>query len=80
VAFGDDAGVAGGLAVAAGGMDAPVFVGDAPADPLSGLTAAARAVQALEWDRGSIIDIALNDVIARAIASQYDPSIDQEVA
>ena len=43
VAFGDDAAVAGGVALAAGGPDDPVFVLDAVADPLSGLVAAAAA-------------------------------------
>ena len=85
VAFGDDAAVAGGLAVAAGGLDAPVFVGDAPADPLSGLAAAARAAQAVTADRGAIIDVALRDVVAGAIASQYhrptaQPNVSQPTA
>jgi hypothetical protein len=77
VAFGDDAAVAGGLAVMAGGVDAPVFVGDAPADPLTGLAAAVGAADAVTQGRGSIVDLALRDVIASAIASQYDSSINQ---
>jgi hypothetical protein len=80
VAFGDDAAVAGGLAVAAGGLDAPVFVGDAPADPLAGLAAAGRARRAVAAARGSIIDVALRDVVAGAIASQYDSVIDRAIS
>lgn len=65
VAFGDDAAVAGGLAVAAGGLDAPVFVGDAPADPLAGLNAAAAVVASL--GRGSMIDVSMVGSVARAL-------------
>lgn len=71
VAFGDDASVAGGLAVAAGGIDAPVFVGDAPADPLTGLTAAVAAARAVTTGQGTLIDAALRDVVADATSSQY---------
>jgi hypothetical protein len=67
VAFGDDAAVAGGLAVAAGGPDAPVFVGDAPADPLAGMTGAAVAARLLERGRGGFVDVALRDVVATAL-------------
>ena len=70
VAFGDDAAVAGGLAVAAGGMDAPVFVGDAPADPLAGLTAAAAAVSALAEGRGGFVDVSMRDAVAAALSRQ----------
>jgi hypothetical protein len=90
VAFGDDAAVAGGLAVAAGGVDAPVFVGDAPADPLTGLAAAVAPAQAVSTGRGSLVDCALRDVVAAAIAPQYhrstaqpnvdQPNVNQEVA
>ena len=65
MAFGDDAAVAGGLAVAAGGLDAPVFVGDAPADPLAGLNAAAAVVASL--GRGSMIDVSMVGSVARAL-------------
>jgi crotonobetainyl-CoA:carnitine CoA-transferase CaiB-like acyl-CoA transferase len=68
VAFGDDAAVAGGLAVAAGGMDAPVFVGDAPADPLAGLTAAVAATAALVTGRGAFVDVSMCDAVARALS------------
>jgi CoA transferase family III len=67
VAFGDDAAVAGGLAVAAGGLDAPVFVGDAPADPLAGLYGAHHAAGHLEAGRGAFVDVAMRDVVATAL-------------
>ena len=70
VAFGDDAAVAGGLAVAAGGPDAPVFVGDAPADPLAGLTGAVGAAAALEMRSGAFIDVSMRDAVARALSRQ----------
>lgn len=81
VAFGDDAAVAGGAAVAAGGADQPVFVLDAVADPLSGLWAAAATVDALDTRRGAVIDVALRDVVAGALtAGRYAARTDQEVA
>ncbi len=81
VAFGDDAAVAGGAAVAAGGPDAPVFVLDAVADPLAGLYGAATALGVLRTDRGALIDVAMRDVVADALhGSQYAAGTDEEVA
>jgi len=80
VAFGDDAAVAGGLAVAAGGTDAPVFVGDAPADPLAGLTAASAASDALQRGYGGVVDVSMRDGIAAAIIGARYPASVQEVA
>ena len=68
VAFGDDAAVAGGLAVAAGGRDAPVFVGDAVADPLAGLHAAVVAGECLEVGVGAVVDVSMRDCVAHALA------------
>jgi CoA-transferase family III len=59
VAFGDDAAVAGGL-VGAG----PVFVGDAIADPLTGLAATGAVLDALGRGGGEIVEIALAEVAA----------------
>jgi crotonobetainyl-CoA:carnitine CoA-transferase CaiB-like acyl-CoA transferase len=67
VAFGDDAAVAGGLAFIAGGRDTPVFVGDAPADPLAGLHAADEAMSTMQGDVGAIIDVSMRDAIAHAL-------------
>ena len=62
VAFGDDAAVAGGLVGTDG--TAPVFVGDAIADPLTGLHAAAEVCASLSRGGGELIDIALAQVAA----------------
>jgi hypothetical protein len=67
VAFGDDAAVAGGVAVAAGGPDAPVFVGDAVADPLSGLAAAVVATRLVRSRRAGVVDVAMAGVVNRAL-------------
>ncbi len=80
VAFGDDAAVAGGLAVAAGGPDAPVFVGDAPADPLAGLHGAAAARTLFEAGRGGVVDVSMRDGIAAAVVGDRYPATVEEVA
>jgi CoA-transferase family III len=69
VAFGDDAAVAGGLAVAAGGPDAPVFVGDAPADPLAGMHAARAALHLVHEGSGGFVDVSLRDAVAHTVTS-----------
>jgi hypothetical protein len=63
VAFGDDAAVAGGL-VAWDASGAPVFCGDAIADPLTGLCAAAGVARALARGGGVLLDVAMADVSA----------------
>lgn len=85
VAFGDDAAVAAGLALATGRANgepgaAPLFCGDAIADPLTGLYAAV-AVQAC-WRRGGgvLLDVALRDVAAHALAFDADPGSCDEPA
>lgn len=72
VAFGDDAAVAGGVAVAAGGSEAPVFVGDAVADPLSGLAGAVVAHRLVRTRRGGVVDVAMAGVVARALTAPAD--------
>lgn len=57
VGFGDDCAAAGGLVDWID--DAPVFVGDALADPLTGLHAARLATEALAGGRCGLIDVAL---------------------
>jgi hypothetical protein len=64
VAFGDDAAVAGGL-VGAG----PVFVGDAIADPLTGLTATQAVLDSLRRGGGEIVEVALAEVAAEYAAA-----------
>lgn len=66
VAFGDDAAAAGGLVRWAAGE--PRFMGDALADPLTGLAAAAGALQALAQGGGVIVDAALARTAAGAAA------------
>jgi hypothetical protein len=68
VAFGDDAAVAAGLAAATGGEDAPLFCGDAIADPLAGLHAAVAAWASWRSGGGHLLDLALCDVTAHALA------------
>lgn len=62
VAFGDDAAVAGGLVRHT--ADGPSFAGDAIADPLTGLEAAAVVLRSLRCGGGELIEIALADVAA----------------
>jgi crotonobetainyl-CoA:carnitine CoA-transferase CaiB-like acyl-CoA transferase len=72
VAFGDDAAVAGGL-VAYDDDGAPVFAGDAIADPISGLCAAVGALQAVRDGGGVIVDVAMRDAVAH-VAGSPEPS------
>ena len=69
VAFGDDAAVAGGLSIAVGGDGAPAFVGDAVADPLAGLTAAARVVDRLAQGEARFVDVSLARVVNEALSA-----------
>jgi hypothetical protein len=64
VAFGDDAAVAGGLV--AYDADGPVFCGDAIADPLSGLVAAAAVAEQFRTGRRALLDVAMASVAAAA--------------
>ncbi|MCK0177169.1 CoA transferase [Mycolicibacterium sp. F2034L] len=59
VAFGDDAAVAGGLL-----GDGPVFLGDAIADPLTGLQAAVCVAEAAARGGGELIELAMAAVAA----------------
>jgi hypothetical protein len=67
VAFGDDAAAAGGL-VAWSARNEPRFLGDALADPLTGLAAAAGALRALGEGGGAMVDAALARTAAGAAA------------
>lgn len=64
VGFGDDVAAAAGLVADDG--DGPYPVGDAIADPIAGITAAAAAAAALRSDRGWLLDISMCDVAAAA--------------
>jgi hypothetical protein len=60
-AFGDDAAVGGGLVGSAGG---PVFCGDAIADPLTGLEAAAAVTESVGRGGGELIGVSMAAVAA----------------
>jgi crotonobetainyl-CoA:carnitine CoA-transferase CaiB-like acyl-CoA transferase len=70
VAFGDDAGVAAGLAHVTGNAafeQAPLFCGDAIADPLTGLYGAVAVLAARRRGGGVLLDVALTRVAAHAL-------------
>jgi crotonobetainyl-CoA:carnitine CoA-transferase CaiB-like acyl-CoA transferase len=82
VGLGDDAAVAGGLvgwvpaATGAGpsGATAPVFVADAVADPMTGLTVAATAIDLLARGGRHLVDVALGRVAASVAPQPDDPA------
>lgn len=63
IGYGDDAAVAGGL-VGRDAAGAPQFLGDAIADPLTGIHAAGAVIEALKNGGGVLLDIALAGVSA----------------
>jgi hypothetical protein len=72
-AFGDDAAVAGGLVgTSAAG---PVFCGDAIADPLSGLEAAAAVTESLARGGGELVQVSMAAVAATYAALPTVPSV-----
>ena len=68
VAFGDDAAAAGGL-VRWTAASAPRFLGDALSDPVTGLAAAAGALQALIAGGGVLVDVAMARAAAGAASA-----------
>lgn len=74
IGFGDDAAIAGGLGRALRDATGTVgFVGDAIADPLSGIVAAATAAKALQAGHGGRWSVAMSGVVAEALA-ESDPA------
>jgi crotonobetainyl-CoA:carnitine CoA-transferase CaiB-like acyl-CoA transferase len=71
VGFGDDVAAAAGLVGWVG--DVPVPVGDAIADPLAGVTAAAAAVDALDGNDAVLLDVSMRDVARQAAALALQP-------
>jgi hypothetical protein len=67
VGFGDDCAAAGGLV--GWQKETPYFLGDALADPLTGITAATRALEALAQGRPGLIDVSLSQTAARVAAA-----------
>jgi hypothetical protein len=66
IGFGDDVAAAAGL-VADGGDGTPVFCGDALADPLTGLTAAALALTGPADGSGVLWDLSMTGVVAATL-------------
>jgi hypothetical protein len=66
VAWGDDAAVAAGAW--GGALDAPVFCGDALADPLTGLHAAVLALAFWQGGESVLLDLSLREVTRHALA------------
>jgi crotonobetainyl-CoA:carnitine CoA-transferase CaiB-like acyl-CoA transferase len=66
VGFGDDVAVAAGLVAGANG--APLMCGDAAADPIAGLHAAAAATGSLLSGRSHLIDVSLRAAVSATLA------------
>lgn len=77
VGFGDDCGVAGELSSALGqAAGATGFVGDAIADPLTGIIAAREAWRHWRAGKSSRIGLSMSSIVASALAEEqaYDPA------
>jgi len=72
VAFGDDAAAAAGLCLATS-PKAPVFCGDAIADPLAGVYAAAAIATSWNSGGGHLLDVSLRDVVAHLLVNSACP-------
>ena len=77
IGFGDDIAASNGL-VARDSRGTPMFVGDAIADPLSGL-AAAVAVLTAPADAGGLLDISMADVIGSTVRGAHSERPDVRV-
>jgi hypothetical protein len=74
IGYGDDAAVAAGLARATGEPGgAPLFCGDAIADPLTGIHAAVCALESFRAGEAVLLDVSLREVAAAAATSGDDP-------
>ncbi len=69
VAFGDDAAAAAGL-VAVGPDGTPVFLGDAVADPVTGLYAAVAALACVVGGGGHHVDIAMREAAGSLLGTR----------
>ena len=69
VGFGDDAAAAGGMLSHLAGA-APNFIGDAIADPLTGIAAAVEALKSLSEGGGVLLDASLRETAAFVAASR----------
>ncbi len=68
VAFGDDAAVAGGLVAWESEAD-PVFLGDAIADPVTGMVAAVATFEALAEGGGALLDVSMQACAASLLST-----------
>ena len=75
IGFGDDVAVGAGLAVPS--RWGPLPCGDALADPLTGLAAAAAAAEALLYDDGVLLDVSMHHVCAAAAGDVPDHSVEE---
>ncbi|MEV0766693.1 CoA transferase [Nocardia salmonicida] len=73
IGFGDDIAATAGLIARENATATPVFVGDAIADPLTGLTAAALAMSAPPDGSGVLWDISMTDVVAATLTADPVP-------
>lgn len=85
IAYGDDAGVAGGLsALFLEQTGEVIFCGDAIADPLTGWHAALAALASHQSGGGRLISVALRDVVAQAAAqpmpAEREPVTPEQIA
>jgi hypothetical protein len=77
IGFGDDAGVAAGLSAVMAAIDGePCFVGDALADPLSGLHAALAAWASWQQGGGRLLSLSLVDVLRHAVTRTASVDVD----
>lgn len=79
VGFGDDVAAAAGL-VARDEDGVPLFVGDAIADPLTGLTAATLAMSAPADGSGQLWDVAMSAVVAATLGPHPRTAVAAETA
>jgi crotonobetainyl-CoA:carnitine CoA-transferase CaiB-like acyl-CoA transferase len=74
VAFGDDAAAAGGLVTWHGQHEAPWFVGDALADPVTGVRAAGAVMAQLATGMGAVLDVSMADTAAELASAAGLPT------
>ncbi|MEU2004059.1 CoA transferase [Rhodococcus sp. NPDC019627] len=72
IGFGDDLSATAGLV--ARDVSGPVFVGDALADPLTGVTAAALAMSAPADGSGRLWDLSMSDLVASTLTDDPAPT------
>lgn len=71
VGFGDDCGVAGGLSAALRDTTNKIgFVGDAIADPMTGIFAARKIVEQRATGRGALLMLSMSGVVAEALTAE----------